>query len=175
RAQRADTDQDGRISRAEFVSRRLDRLTAADTDRNGTVTPEERQGQRQAGRQQRAEARFARLDADNDGRLTREEFTAVRGPRADHAARPGRDHARPGRHGPRDAHAGSRNQRGPVVIAEMQARSEQAFARLDADNDGFVTTEERRAGKQAAREHRRERMAERRAARQASPQTPASE
>ena len=69
--------------------------------------------------------------------------------------------------------------RGPVVIADVQARAEQAFTRLDADNDGFVTAVEGRAGRQAMREQRRERMTERRAARQAqrqaSPPAPASE
>jgi hypothetical protein len=69
--------------------------------------------------------------------------------------------------------------RGPVVIADVQARAEQAFTRLDADQDGFVTVEEGRAARQGMRQNRRERMVERRAAhrgqRQASPQAPASE
>ena len=171
RAQRADTDQDGRISRAEFVDRRVQRLTLADANGDGTVSREEMQAQRRAGHQQRAEARFARLDADNDGHLTREEFTAVRA----EGARGKRDHARPGRHGPRGAHAGARNPRESVVIADAQAKTAQAFARLDADNDGFITAGERRAGMRSSREQRRERMVERRAAREASPQTPASE
>jgi Ca2+-binding EF-hand superfamily protein len=57
----------------------------------------------------------------------------------------------------------------------VQAKTEQAFTRLDADHDGFVTTEEHRAGMRQARDHRRERMAERRAERQASRPAPASE
>ena len=49
RAQRADTDQDGRISRAEFMDRRVQRLTSADANSDGTVTREEMQAQRRAG------------------------------------------------------------------------------------------------------------------------------
>src|SRR5690606_29815032 len=39
---RGDADGDGRISRAEFVEQRVARLTAADANRDGTVTAEER-------------------------------------------------------------------------------------------------------------------------------------
>lgn len=171
RAQRADTDHDGRISRAEFVSRRVDRLTAADANGDGAVTREERQARRQAGQQQRAEARFTRLDTNNDGALSRAEFTA-----RTMGDRPARAHRGPGHGGPRMArHATRGAERGPVQIADARAKTEQAFARMDTDNDGFITADERRAGMRAAREHRRERMAARRAAQQASPQTPASE
>lgn len=179
RMQRADTDRDGRISQAEFVARRVARLTAADADHDGMVTREEMRAQAHARMQQRAEVRFIRLDANADGALSRDEFTApraARAARADGAPRPMRAHGGPGRSGPRMArHAARGAERGPVAIAEVQARTEQAFARLDADHDGFVTAAETRAGRQQMREHRRERMAERRAARQASRPAPASE
>lgn len=176
RAHRADADGDGRISQAEFVGRRIDRLTAADADRDGSVTREEMQAQRQARMQQRAETRFARLDTDSDGAISREEFTARPAARADGAPRPTRARFAHGRHGPRVArHGGSGAERGPIAIVDVRAKTEQAFARLDADHDGFVTAQERRAGMQAAREHRRERMTERRAAPQASRPAPASE
>lgn len=176
RVQRADTDGDGRISQAEFVGRRIARLTAADADRDGTVTHEEMRAQGQASMQQRAEARFTRLDADRDGAISRAEFTAPRAVRAEGDPRPMRAHSGPGHQGPRMArHAARGAARGPIVIAEAQAKAGQAFTRLDADHDGFVTAVEARAGRQQAREHRRERMAERRAARQASRPAPASE
>jgi hypothetical protein len=69
--------------------------------------------------------------------------------------------------------------RGPVVIADVQTRAEQAYTRLYADHDGYITPADGRAGRQAMRELRRDRMNERRAAhqaqRQASPPAPASE
>ena len=175
---RADADGDGRISQAEFVGRRVERLNAADADRDGSVGPEERRAVFQARSAQRADARFQRLDADRDGAISRAEFDAPRSTegRPQRAARPARMH----RGGPRMAHRGQRMEaRGPVSIAEVRGKAEQAFARLDADSDGFVTVAERRTGRQALREQRRERMTERRAARQtqrqASPPAPASE
>ena len=180
RAMRADTDGDSRLSLAEFVGQRVQRLIAIDADRDGSVTADERRATMQARMASRADARFDRLDADDDGAVSRAEFDAAREAgreaRADHGPRP--MHAR---RGPARGHRGMarREARGPVVIAEVQSRAEQAFARLDADHDGFITAVEGRAGRQAMREHRRERMTERRAARQAqqqaSPQAPASE
>lgn len=163
-AQRADTDGDGRISQAEFVARRVARLTAADANGDGTVTREELRARAMAHRAQRAETRFTRLDTNGDGAISREEFTAPRPAQT-----------REDRRGHRPRMARHAVARGPVVIAEARAKSEQAFARLDTDRDGYVTSTEVRAGRQQMREERRARMAERRAARQASPQTPASE
>lgn len=179
RAMRADVDGDTRISQAEFVGQRIQRLTAADTDRDGSVTPAERRAVAQARMAQRADTRFQRVDADHDGAISRAEFDAQR---ARMEARPQRA-AHAGRMHPGAARMAHRRQgaegRGPVSIAQVQARSDQAFTRLDADHDGFITTAERQTGMQAMREQRRERMTGRRAARQAqmqaSPGTPASE
>jgi hypothetical protein len=180
RGMRADADGDRRLSQAEFVGQRVQRLTTADTNRDGSVTADERRAAMQARGAGRADARFDRLDANDDGSVSRAEFDAAREAgreaRADRGPRQMRGHRGPGR-----GHGGMARMeaRGPVVIADVQTRAEQAFARLDADHDGFVTAAEGRAGRQAMREHRRERMTERRAAhqaqRQASPQAPASE
>jgi hypothetical protein len=173
RAMRADTDGDSRISQAEFVGARMQRLTALDANSDGSVTVEERRAARETRRTQRADARFERLDANDDGSISRAEFDARKDARAD---RPRRMRAHRG-HGP--ARMARMEARGPVVVADARAKAEQAFARLDGDHDGYVTADERRAGRRALREQRRERMAERRAARQAqpqaSPQAPASE
>jgi len=179
-AMRADADGDGRISQAEFVGRTVDRLTAADADRDGSVAPEEMRPVAQARMARRADARFQRLDANSDGAISRAEFDAPRGAGAE--ARPHRP-ARAVRIHRGAARAALRGQRmaarGPISIAEAQGKAEQAFTRLDADRDGFVTVAERQAGMRAVREQRRERMTERRAARQAqrqaSPPAPASE
>ena len=181
RPMRADADGDSRLSQAEFVGQRVQRLTAMDGNSDGSVSVDERRAAMQARMASRADARFDRLDANGDGAVSRAEFDAARAAgregRADHrgprAMRAHRGHAR-GERGMARMEA-----RGPVVIADAQARAEQAFTRLDADHDGFVTAAEGRAGRQAMGEHRRERMTERRAAhqahRQASPPAPASE
>lgn len=169
-AMRADADGDGRLSRAEFVSQRLQRLSAADANGDGSVSADEMRAAAQARRAGRADVRFDRLDANNDGMVSRAEFDTAREARAERgprAMRANRGHGQ-GRMNRMEA-------RGPMAIADVQARTEQAFARLDADNDGYVTAAERQSARQAMREQRRERMTTRRAQRQTSPQAPASE
>lgn len=172
RGLRADTDGDQRLSQAEFVGRRIERLTAADADRDGSVTRDEMRAAAQARRAQRADARFDRLDANDDGALSKAEFDA----RREHRAAT-RGHQGP-RRGHRDHRRGDRStrmaERGPVVIAEARNKAEAAFIRLDADHDGFVTAAERQSGHAARREQRQERRMARRA-QQASPPAPASE
>ena len=173
-AMRADADGDRRLSQAEFVGQRLQRLSAADANRDGTVTAEEMRAAALARRAGRADAHFDRLDADDDGAVSRAEFDAAREARGERGQGKMRGHRGAGRgHGP--ARMGGMEARGPIVIADVQARTEQAFARLDADRDGFITAAEHQAGRQAMREQRHERRAAHRAGRQASPQAPASE
>jgi len=171
-ALRGDLDRDGRVTQAEFVDSRLARLTASDADGDGVVTPEEAQASRQARRAEMADKRFARLDADSDGSISRAEFDgghAARGERGPRAERAGR---RLGRAGP--MRAGRQGERGPIAVADVRARLTEQFAKLDADRDGVVTAEEQRAARQAWGEQRRERRAARRMQQPASP-APASE
>ncbi len=173
RALRADADGDRRLSQAEFVEARVQRLAAADANGDGSVTREERRAAHQARRAGRADARFDRLDADDDGLISKAEFDAHRDQRAEARADRGGRRAHRGPH-----RAGRMADRGPVVIGDARARAEAGFARMDADSDGYVTVEERQAARADRRQHRRERMMERRAARfaqQASPPAPASE
>lgn len=164
----ADVDRDGRISQAEFVGQRVDRLTRADADRDGAVTPQEMQAAMQARRAEHAGARFDRIDADKDGAITRAEFDTGA------AGRMARGGDRMRRHAP-GAAADARPARGPVVIADVQARTTQVFTRLDADHDGFISPDERQTARQATRARMTERRTAHRAERQASPSAPASE
>ena len=104
--ERLDTDEDGRVSRAEFqASKAGDRLARLDKDGDGSVTLAEveavererlRQRLLQAFRQDDSDqdgvlsakemeaaraARFDRMDADKDGYLSAEELASARGPR----------------------------------------------------------------------------------------------
>lgn len=180
------------VTQADFVQRRVERLRAADANRDGTVTAEEMRAAAQAKRAERRTALFERLDADKDGSISRAEFEAPRadgqragqragrgerghrGPRAEHA---GRGH-RGGMHGGAQRMGRNGEGRAPIVIAEAEQKAAQAFARLDADHNGTLTVEERRAGMQARRAEMREKRQERRQAAPAaaaSPSTPASE
>lgn len=171
-----DADNDGRISRAEFVDGRIARLTALDANRDGAVSVEEAQAGRQAQRAERQAAMFDRLDANHDGAISRAEFTTRPerdGPRAERAGhRMGGHHGRggPGRHG--GMGGGPRGERGPVVISQVSARLAEGFTKADTDRDGYLSQAERQASRAEMREHRQERRAERRAARSA--QQPAS-
>lgn len=148
---RGDKDGDGRISRAEFVDGRVARLATLDANRDGTVAVEERQAAQAARRAQAADRAFARMDANGDGAVTRAEFDAVRADRGERRAERGE---RRGGRGMHRGRGGPRGVQGPVVIADAQAKAEQAFARLDANGDGYVTAEERQAQRAERRERR---------------------
>lgn len=150
------------VTQADFVAHRVARLRAADANNDGTVTAEEMRAAGQARRAERRAAMFERLDANKDGSISRAEFDAPRadGQRAGRGEHAGRGH-RGGMH--RGAERMGRRGEGrfPIVIAEAEQRAAEAFTRLDADRDGRLTVEERRAAMQARRA--------------ASPSTPASE
>lgn len=169
-------------SEADYVARRTQDLRAADANSDGQVTPEERRAQRQKMRAERTEARFTRLDSNADGQISREEFAAGN-------SRMGRmAHARgEGMHPRGEGHMRTRtnmrqNMRQnmgthhamaeqTISIANAEQKARESFVRLDANRDGQVTAEERRAARQASHQARR---AERNA-RQPSPSAPVSE
>lgn len=163
------------VTQADFVQRRVERLRAADANRDGQVTAEEMHAHAQARRAERRAALFDRLDADKNGAVSRAEFEASRQQmRGDARERGGRwGHAR------RDAgqgRMGGRDMRGeadrfPIAIAEVERKAAETFARMDANRDGTLTVEERRAAMQAGRAE----MRQRREPRPASPSAPVSE
>ncbi|HRL05551.1 MAG TPA: hypothetical protein PL098_02415 [Brevundimonas diminuta] len=165
------------VSKADFVQRRVERLRAADANSDGQVTAEEMRTYAQARRAERRAARFDRLDANKDGVLDREEFNTPR-------ARGERGEGMGGRHGGgrnhRDANmrgtARGGESRFPIVIADVERRANEAFARMDANSDGVLTQDERRAAMRANRGDMRQRHEQRRARTPAaSPSAPASE
>lgn len=165
------------VSKADFVQRRVERLRAADANSDGQVTAEEMRTYAQARRAERRAARFDRLDANNDGVLDREEFNTPR-------ARGERGEGMGARHGGGRNHRDA-NMRGmarggegrfPIVIADVERRANEAFARMDANSDGVLTQDERRAAMRANRGDMRQRHEQRRARTPAaSPSAPASE
>ena len=159
----ARADPNRQITRAEFVDARIARLTALDTNRDGVVNPEERAAAMQARRAERAGDRFAKLDANGDGAVSRAEFEAARAARGEAGGR--RERAGRG-DGPRRGKDGAHRQAGPVTISDVAAKLGERFDTMDADHDGVVTPEERRAAAQA---HRAERRQARSAQQPASP------
>lgn len=162
---RADTNGDSRLSKAEFVEARIAPLIAMDADRDGAVTPAERAAARQARAAAAATRHFDKLDADKDGVVSRTEFEAA-APRArpdrarTRARHQGARHAarRAARSGPEAGQA--RAAPAPILIAEVRARAEAAFDRLDADKDGFLVRTEMQAARAALRDRREARRSE---------------
>ncbi len=73
---KADLNQDGQVTKAEFTQSAESRFYAADADNDGFLTKEERKAHRDAVREDRKNQRFAKLDTDGDGLLSRAEMDA---------------------------------------------------------------------------------------------------
>jgi Ca2+-binding EF-hand superfamily protein len=106
----------------ERHGRMLERLKAADANADGLISRSE------AAALPRLAERFEAIDANKDGQVSYEELRASRGHRH-------------GRHFKRM----DTDNDGKVSRAEALSAAEAAFARADANGDGFVTQEEMRA------------------------------
>ena len=86
-------------------------------------------------------AQFTRLDADNNGQLTREEM------RAEHGERGGEHRGRRGHRGGPGGHGGfegaDANNDGNITRDEFLARPIAMFERLDANHNGVIEASER--------------------------------
>ena len=159
-------DPNARVSQAEFVDRRVARLTTMDANGDGVVAREEMQAQRQARMVERRSQMFERMDADSDGSITRADYDAAHAQRMEQRAERGEAGERRGGRGHRGAHRmGMRldHDGQGVNIEQARQRATEQFARMDADGDGFVTGAEMRAQHEARRAERQARRAERRA------------
>lgn len=161
-------DRAAPVAQADFVQVRVARLTAMDANNDGQVSVEEMRGARLARRAEQMSARFARLDSDGDGVISKAEFEAQPAARGRTLARAGAHRAGPARVG-RMMRGENRREMQPIVIADARTKAEQRFAAMDADHDGVVTAAERQASRQAARQTQRQHRMERRAARSAAP------
>lgn len=156
---RLDANRDGVVDQADRSARQAQRFAALDRDGNGQVTFPELDAAREARRGER----FARLDSDRSGGLSAAEFAARRGNRqrgdglraggddGQHMA--GRRHGRPGpgMSGRGLGKAADTDGNGAISRAEFDTAVELRFATADADKDGSVSREERRAARQAMR------------------------
>ena len=167
---RVDTNRDGYVTRDEAEARAGEARQRMEQRRGPRA---ERRAERRGNRGgDRMAARFDRIDTNNDGSISRSEFDAHAGARADRRSARGGE----GRRGMRNARM-MRGQRmgggfgggfglaaferldgdrdGRVSLAEATARALSMFDRADANRDGTVTMEERRAVRQNFRQDRR--------------------
>jgi len=163
---KADLNQDGQVTKAEFTQSALDRFASADTNGDNFLSKDERKALREARREKRDDRRFERLDADKDGAVSRAEMDAMREKRDDKRAerrakmlerfdtnldgklseveRTAMKAERDARKGERKAKRAERprpdtNGDGFVSLDEHLAVTEALFARMDANQDGVLT------------------------------------
>ncbi|HKY79980.1 MAG TPA: calcium-binding protein, partial [Sphingobium sp.] len=159
----ADANKDGKVSKAELTAALDARFTKMDISGDGKLTKEDREAARLA----RLDAHFAALDSDRNGQISKAEFAAGHqskaglpdgdGP-AGPGGREGRGFGRHGHHG----HGmgglfggpgrGEAMKDGELTRAEFVAGPLTMFDKADGNKDGFVTADEVKAARQAARE-----------------------
>ncbi|MEJ2408011.1 MAG: EF-hand domain-containing protein [Novosphingobium sp.] len=167
-----DANKDGVINRAEAQKSAEAMFTRLDVNKDGKID----QADFAARQAQRRSDKFAKIDTNNDGSISKEEFMAAKrggpgrkGPNMNGPGMDGPDMGNPGMNAPgwsgkgKRGHHGKRgqgmmmlkmadtNNDGAVSKAEFMAAANKHFDMMDADKDGKVTKEERRAAWQSMR------------------------
>ena len=124
--------------------RAMDMLFSADANNDGAVTRQEFD----AGR----DAHFRQIDANNDNQLAHDEMRAAHGRHGGEHHLGGHRGGHRGGPGEHLDHADANND-GAITREEFLARPAQMFARLDADNNGVISQDERPQGRDRAGRH----------------------
>jgi streptogramin lyase len=144
------------------------RFIQLDTNGDGSVTQAEADGARARMRTEMQSKHFEMMDSNKDGSISRAEFDAGHKDGMNDGAqgKMGRENMGREKMGGRggDDGAGSRlmradaNKDGKVTLAEMNTATLTRFDATDADKNGTVTPQERRAARQARRAERKKRQ-----------------
>jgi hypothetical protein len=150
-----DADANGTVTRAEARTAADSLWQRLDANKDGVLNA--------ADRPAREAERFARLDTDANGQISRDEFAAAHGPRGEHTGMRGGDrpdgHRMGGLHrghgrgmmGAGMGRAADSNGDGSITRDEFNAAAELRFTTADADKDGSITRAERQAARQQMR------------------------
>lgn len=74
---KADLNQDGQVTKTEFMDRAQAHFVAVDGNSDGFLSEDERKASRVAKAEDKKAKRFSKLDADGDGAISRAEMDAV--------------------------------------------------------------------------------------------------
>jgi len=194
--QMGDADGNGVLTRAEAQAQATAMFAKMDANKDGKIDAADREASRAAMQAKR----FASLDANGDGSISKAEWDqhdagrqakraewkqkrAAATPAAGDAQK-GKRHGMRGHHGMRGGHHGMRGGHGMMMKAdtdgdkaisqaEFQAAALTRFDALDANKDGQVTPEERKAAREAKRAEWQAKRADWKAKR-AAPAAPAN-
>ncbi len=162
-----DVNGDGELNQADREAKRMERFAATDTDGNGELSYAEMTAAREAKKAKRSERREQR-------RAQRAQRGAEAGAQTEERRGSGERRAMRGKRGGERGDMGRRmmqradtDQSGSVSQAEFMTAALTRFDRTDANSDGTVTTEERRAQRASMRSQMREKKRERRSANRA--------
>ena len=172
-----DVDGNGQLDAADREARRAEWFAKTDVNGDGEVTQEEMQTAREARRAERTERRserreqrFAQLDTDGSGGLSETELEARKqdrkgarakagGKRHGSEARGARRHG--GRYVMKMLRQADTNGDKAVTKAEFDTAVQARFAKVDTDNSGTITKEERKAAREARKAaHKAERRSQ---------------
>ena len=170
---KADLDQDGRVSKAEFLAAADKRFIETDINGDALISPEERETHRANHHAKMQQRKFDRLDTNSDGVITRAEFDAMSSQRSERRTKR-RDLNQDGQVDQADREAfrekmkerrkdrrknraerisPDTNEDGFVSRAEHDAATLAMFERLDQNGDGYLEKGESR--KMTMKKHRR--------------------
>lgn len=147
-----DANGDGVVTRAESQQAAIAMFARLDVNKDGKLDKSDRDERRGEMR----EKSFDRLDADDNGAISRDEFMAPPPRDGERPAGAGRMGGKPGMRGHRGGMMMMRmadtNKDGAVSQAEFVAAADKRFDMMDTNHDGKVTQEERDAARQAMRQ-----------------------
>lgn len=144
------------VTRADMESKLRARLATVDANRDGMMTRDEMRTARQAKKAERRAKAFERLDANNDGAVSRDEFAnagAAMEKRGGGMRRMQMMRAMRGAGG-MGAMAALADKDGRIAIDAVVKAALARFDSADANRDGTLTPEERRAAREARRASR---------------------
>jgi Ca2+-binding EF-hand superfamily protein len=155
-AVKPDADGNGSVTKAEMLAAADARFAKMDANGDGTLS--------EADKAAMVKKHFAEIDADKNGSISETEFVASHEARAE--KREDRREMRMGRGGPDGDMGGKMGRHGgrhgggmrmmamadtngdkAVSKAEFRAAAEARFVKADANNDGTITADERKAGR----------------------------